>query len=267
VTRPTAVLLAAGGRALRRSATWWTIGIVAFSVINIAFWPSLEGTDSLASLQESTGDLLEAFGAQNIATPQGYLDGQMYALMLPLLLSGMAIAMATALTAGDEDAGRLELLHALPVDRRSIWLTRFGSTLGALLAVSVVVAAATVLACSACSLEVGVARIVAATFGCAALAVFHAGVGYLLAGLGTSRAVAVGGAVLVLVAGYVVSFVFPLSEPLAGLQKASPWYWAIGTQPVSEGIAPLPVLGLLVLSAALIAVGTAALERRDIRSA
>ena len=49
---------------------------------------------------------------QNLATEAGYLDGQVYALLLPALLSGVAIAGATALASGDEGAGRLEALHA-----------------------------------------------------------------------------------------------------------------------------------------------------------
>lgn len=267
MTSPAAELLRTGARALRRSSIWWAVGIVAFAVINLAFWPSFEGSDALSSLQEMSGDLLQAFGAQNIATPEGYLDGQMYALMLPLLLSGMAIAMSTALTAGDEDAGRLELLHALPVARRTIWLARFGSVLCAVAAVTGIVAAATVLATRVFSLEVSAPRVVVATFACAALAVFHGAVCYLVAGLGRSRAVAIGTGVLVMVIGYVVSFVFPLSQALADAQKASPWYWALGAQPISDGIAPLPLAGLLVVSAVLVAAGTLTLERRDIRAA
>lgn len=260
-------LLSAGVRAVRRSATWWTVGIAAFSVVNIAFWPSLEGSDSLASLQDTSGDLLEAFGAQNIATPEGYLDGQMFALMLPLLLSGMAITMSTALTAGDEDAGRLELLHALPVARRTVWLARFGAALCALVLVSGIVAAATVIATRVFSLDVSAPRVVAATFGCAALAAFHASVCYLAAASGRSRPVAVGAGVLVLVAGYVASFVFPLSDAFAGAQKVSPWFWALGEQPITDGLDVLPVLGLLAVSAALVAAGTLLLERRDLRTA
>ena len=91
VTGSFAELLVRGMRALRRSAAWWGFGIVVFAVVNAAFWPSLEGSDALDSFDDMA-DLLEAFGAQNLATPSGYLDGQMYALMLPLLLSGMAIA-------------------------------------------------------------------------------------------------------------------------------------------------------------------------------
>jgi ABC-2 type transport system permease protein len=261
-------LLRRGLHALRRSGVWWTVGIAAFALVNLAFWPSLESSDSLSSLQDLSGDLLEAFGAQNINTPAGYLDGQMFALMLPLLLSGMAIAMATLLTAGDEDAGRLELLHALPVSRRSVWLSRFAAATVTVLVVALTISIVTVVSTKVFSLDdVSASRVTAATFACAMLGLFHAAIGYLVAGSGRSRSASVGVAVLVLVAGYVVSFVFPLSESLAGAQKISPWYWAIGEQPVSNGI-DLATLALLIgLTVVLVAIGTVLVERRDIRGA
>lgn len=260
-------LMARGLEALRRSATWWAVGIAIFALVNAAFWPSLESSDSLASLQDMGGDLLEAFGAQNLTTPAGYLDGQMFALMLPLLLAGMAIAMASGVTAGDEDAGRLELLHALPVARREVWLSRFAAVTLSVFAVAVVVAVVTMASVVMFSLD-GVSwwGVVSATLACAVLALFHGAVAYLVAGLGRPRALAAGAAVALLVAGYVVSFVFPLADSLRSAQKASPWYWALGEQPVSNGIAVWPVIGLAGLTAVLVAAGTLAVERRDIRN-
>ena len=61
--RPAARSSAEASPALRRSAVWWTVGLVAFIAVNLAFWPSLSGSDALTSLEESTGSLLEAFGA------------------------------------------------------------------------------------------------------------------------------------------------------------------------------------------------------------
>jgi ABC-2 type transport system permease protein len=123
-------LLHRGEHSLRRSALWWGLGIVALSVVTVAFWPSLEGTEALNDLIESSPELMEAFGAVDLSTAAGYLDGQLYALMLPLLLSAMAIAMTSAITSGDEGAGRLELLHALPVSRRAVWPSRSGCRAG-----------------------------------------------------------------------------------------------------------------------------------------
>lgn len=265
---PVAELVVRGVGALRRSGVWWGFGIVCFALLNLSFWPSFEGSDALQSLEDMSEGLLEAFGAQNMASSAGYLDGQMYALLLPLLLSGMAIAGITAITAGDEDAGRLEMLHALPVSRRAIWLSRYASSLTVILAVSAVTAVLVSASLGVFSLdEVGIGRVVAATFACAALAAFHASVGYAAGGFGLSRGPAAGVAIVALVIGYVVDFLLPLSDALAGGAKLSPWYWAIGSQPVSDGIEPGLLVLLLAVTAALVALGTAAVERRDIRSA
>jgi ABC-2 type transport system permease protein len=267
VNAAVAELVVRGVHALRRSALWWGVGILFFAVLNTAFWPALEGTEALQSF-EDMGEVLDAFGAQNLATPAGYLDGQVYALMLPLLLSGMAIAGASAITSGDEDAGRLELLHALPVSRRAVWLTRWAGALAVLAAVTAVVAVVMAACLPVFSLEgVGVAPVVAATFACGLLAAFHAAVAFAAGGLGASRALAVGVAILVLVAGYVVSFVLPLADALAGARGWSPWYWALGRQPVSDGVDPVRLLLLAGVTAALVAVGVRGVGRRDIRSA
>jgi ABC-2 type transport system permease protein len=263
----TAELVARGVGAIRRSSLWWAIGIVSLAVVTAASWPSFEGTEALESFDDM-GDLLEAFGAENIATPAGYLDGQLFALMLPLLLSGLSIATASALTAGDEDAGRLELLHALPVARTTVWLARWASSALMVGAVGALVAAVTVAVLPLFSLEeVGSGRVGAATLGCAVLALFHGAVAYAVAGVGLSRGRSVGTAGLVLVAGYVASFLLPLNDRLAGMRKVSPWYWALGGQPVSDGIDAAAVVLLTAVTIALVALGTIAVGRRDIRSA
>jgi ABC-2 type transport system permease protein len=267
VNGPVPELVRRGLAALRRSAFWWGFATVVFAVLNLAFWPSFESSGSLADLEDSMGDLLEAFGAQGLSTSAGYLDGQLYALMLPLLLSGAAIAMTSAITSGDEDAGRLELLHALPLGRRTIWLSRWAAGVAALGTIVLIITAAV----SACLVpfsldEAGFGRVIAATLACGVLAVFHGSIAYLVGGLGGSRALSADTAVGVLLVGYVVAFVLPISDALSGVRRWSPWNWAIGEQPVSDGVG-LGLVTIGVAVAVLVAVGTWAVERRDIRSA
>ena len=243
------------------------MAIVTFSLVNLAFWPSLEGSEALESLEGMSEGLLEAFGAQDIATPAGYLDGQLFALMLPLLLSGMAIAGVTAITSGDEDAGRLELLHALPVTRRAVWLSRLASALAVLGVVALITAVLVAASRDVFSLgEVSVARVVVATLACAALAAFHAVVGYTVGALGgfagrigRCRCARAGGGLRRQLPVAPVRF-------RRGARYASPWYWAIGEQPVSDGVDWRLLLVLAGVSLALVALGTMAIERRDIRS-
>ena len=263
----TTELLARGLHALRRSGTWWTVCIVGFAVLNAAFWPSLEGSDALKGF-EDMGALLEAFGAQNMTSAGGYLDGQVFALLLPALLTGMAVAQTSLLTAGDEDAGRLELLHALPLSRRAIWLARWVSCIVVLALVAAAVAASIAVCVPVVSFDgVGVGRVLAASGACALLAAFHASVAYAAAGIGGTRGRAVGIAVGIVIAGYLVSFVLPIADSLAGARRWSPGYWAIGEQPILEGVSPARLAVLVAVTAALVVAGTVGVGRRDIRSA
>lgn len=261
-------LVRRGTSALRRSGVWWGIGIVALAVVSAAFWPSLEGTDTMQELMDTSKELMEAFGVQDLSTAAGYLDGQMYALMLPLLLSGLAIAAISAVTAGDEDAGRLELLHALPVSRQQVWSSRFASGFVVLAVITLVTAVVMAASLEPFSLDgIGVGRIVAATLACGALGLFHGAVAYLVAGLGGSRPVSAGIAIAVLVAGYVANFLLPLSDSLEGAQRLSPWHWAIGDQPVTNGVPAGGLLLLLAVTVGLVVGGTTAVTRRDIHGA
>jgi ABC-2 type transport system permease protein len=259
-------LVRRGVVALRRSGFWWGFATVAFVLVNLAFWPSFESSGSLTELEDSMGDLLEAFGAQGLSTPAGYLDGQVYALMLPLLVSGAAIAMTSSLTSGDEDAGRLELLHALPLGRRTIWLSRWLAATIVLVLIVAVVAAVVAVTLVPFSLdEAGFGPVVLATLACGALGAFHGAVAYAVGGLGGRRGLAAGAAVGVLLAGYVAAFVLPLDDGLGWARDWSPWHWAVGEQPVSDGVGLRPLV-ILAITAGLLAVGTWAVERRDIRT-
>jgi ABC-2 type transport system permease protein len=255
-----------GAKALRRATFWWGLGIALLVLTTVGFWPSLQGTQALQNFNDM-GAVLEAFGAQNIATPAGYLDGQMFAVVLPLLLSGMAIAGLTALTSGDEDAGRLELLHALPVSRQTVWCGRWLAATAMLLLVAVATALVMIVCLPVFSLEeVGVWPVTAATAGCALLAMFHASVAFAVGALGARRGGAVGVSVCVLVVGYVLGFLAPLAGSLSWMRKLSPWFWALGEQPVTNGIASWWLVVLTLLTVALVAAGMWGITRRDIRT-
>jgi ABC-2 type transport system permease protein len=268
VNGATVELFRRGVHALRRSGAWWAVGVLAMTLVSVAFWPSLEGSTALTDLTDSSKQLMEAFGAQDLSTAAGYLDGELYALMLPLLLSGLAIATTSALTAGDEEAGRMELLQALPVSRTQVWLARLAAAAGILAVVTLLTAVVVALSLTPFSLDdIGVGRVLVATLGCGALGLFHAAVAYAVAGGGGSRALSVGTSIAVLVAGYIASFLLPLADALDGMRRISPWYWAIGTQPISDGVAGSWFVLLVVAIAALVTFGTVAVNRRDLRGA
>lgn len=252
--------------ALRRPLLWWTVGLLALSLVNMAFWPSLEDSDALRAF-EDMGSLLEAFGAQNMGTAAGYLDGQMFALMLPLLLTGMAIAGVSGRTAGEEDAGRLETLLSLPVSRSQVWLARWSASMVALLVVGAVVGVFVVAARPVFSMsEVRPAAVASAIAGCVVFAALAASVSFAAAGLGARRGVAAGVAVAVTVTSYVMAYLAPLNERFEWVRSWSPWHWALGEQPVSDGVAWGTTAVVVALTLLLVAVGALGVGRRDVRN-
>lgn len=250
----------------RRGTTWWAVGLSALSLVNVAFWPSLEGSDAMEAF-EDMGSLLEAFGAQDLATPAGYLDGQLYALMLPALLTGMFVAHVSGRTAGDEDAGRLEVLLTLPVSRPQVWLARWFAELVGLLVAAASTALVVVVTRSVFSLEeVSVGAVAGATLGSAMVGAFAGAVTFAAAGSGATRGRAAGIAAGVVVTSYLMAFVVPLNDDLRGVRSWSPWHWAMGQQPVSDGV-DLRLLGALALATAvLVAAGSWSIGRRDVRA-
>lgn len=251
---------------LRRSMLWWSAGLLTLSLVNVAFWPSLEDSDAMEAFDDM-GSLLEAFGAQNMGTPAGYLDGQMFAFLLPLLLAGMAVAWVSGRTAGEEDAGRLEVLLSLPITRTAVWLVRWVASMVAVSVVAAAVAALVVLSRPVFSLEeVAPGAVVAATAGCIVLAALAASVSYAAGGLGARRGRAAAIGMAVIVTSYVMAYLAPLNDSIEWLRSWSPWHWALGEQPVSEGVAVLPALAVVALTGLLVVVGTAGVARRDVRN-
>ncbi len=67
--------------------------------------------------------------------------------------------------------------------------------------------------------------------------------------------------------GCMLHAVAPLSEALEPLRRISPWYWAMGNDPLRDGFSAVGSIVLLGLTAVCVALGVIMVERRSIRSA
>jgi ABC-2 type transport system permease protein len=260
-------LLARGLQAQRRSTLVWASSIVLLAVSVVALWPSLERSGSLGGLTAGMSpQLVAAFGLGEFNTANGYLRGNLYAVMLPLLLGSMAITAATALTSGDEEAGRFELLLALPLRRTQVLLMRLLTVVISLALTSAAVAVTVAGSVVVLDMDVALAGVFAVALATWLLAVFHASLAYAAAAAGCRPQMTVGVAAGVLVVGYMLQAVVPLSKSLKPLSALSPWDWALGHDPLRNGFAGGGLMILLAVSVVLVAVGTVLINRRDIRT-
>jgi ABC-2 type transport system permease protein len=256
-------------RRQQRGLVIWALSLAAYSLMIVSMWPTIHRSakpmqDYMSSWPKG---LRDAFGITDMTTPTGYLGAELFSVILPLLVIVAAINITLELTAGYEDAGYFETLLVLPVTRDRILLTRGLAALVALAGLGGVLYLALAGGGLAVDMHLSQGRLAAATLTVIMLAMLHAAIGYLGAGLGLGRGAALGLAAGVAVLGYAVNNLFPLVTALRGTAKYSPWHWTIGQDPLRTGLPVGGILLTLAVTAMLVTVGTIAFIRRDIRVA
>jgi ABC-2 type transport system permease protein len=253
----------------RRGLLAWSLGIVGYIALIAAIFPSIEGSPDFNQLLESYPEVLRSlFGLSegtDITSGPGFLDVELFSFMLPLLVLVQAIGAGAGTFAGEEDAGRLELVLAYPVRRRDAVLAR-GIAVAAQVLVLCVAAGAAMLVLDP-FLGLGLARenVLAAVSGLAAIGLFH---GWLALGLGAavpSRAVAIGIPAGVAATAYLVNGLHAVAGWLDPFRVLSP-FWLVGSSPLQTGIDWLGALIVVLAGAVALAGGAVLVERRDLRT-
>ena len=119
-------LLAVPLRAARRAGLVWGLSLAALIVLTVAFYPAFRDEPELNNLIEGMPDaLIDAFGLADFGTPAGFLRGNLYAVLVPLMLAVAGVLLMNGQTASDEDSGRMEAYLAQPVTRQAIFIGTF----------------------------------------------------------------------------------------------------------------------------------------------
>lgn len=261
-------LLAIPLRSLRRSGVVWALSMAALIALTVAFWPAFQAQPDLTKIFETMPkEFVDAFGFADFGSPAGFLRGNLYAVIVPLLLAVAAVMLTNGQTAGEEDAGRMELYLAQPVARQAVFIGRVAASLLWLLVIGAVMLIAQVAADAVFGLSIGLDRLVATTVLSVLLGAWYAGLTALIAGWTARPGLATAIGIALVVAGYVIMALFPISEVLAPWRHISPWDWALGGDPLVNPAEAWRYLVLALPAVAMAAIGTFAFARRDVQAA
>jgi len=253
-------------RVERRALLGWALSTIALVAAVLAFWPSIRGN---AALTQSFADLppsvRAATGLSDLGTPAGYLQGQLFSTLAPLIFLSFAIGRGARAIAGEEEARTMDLLLAAPVRRAQV----VGEKAAAIAAQLVGLAVITWLTLLAIDPLVGVhlspGRLAAATAGSMALGLLYGGLALALSSATGRRGLSLGVAAGLAGAGFLYTSIAPFVSGLADHLNLSPFQLAYGYDPLKGGI-DWGYLGLLVAGAAILAALAAlAFDRRDVR--
>lgn len=249
----------------KRALIGYSIGLVAFIAMIVAIWPSFQ--DQQEDLQAFLDAYPPAFKAAfdiGEFDATGFLKGELFSFMLPILLLVFAIGRGADTIAGEEERGTMEVLLTHPVPRRRILLEKAAAIGIGLAILCAVILVALLLGTFAIGMDVAPGRIAGMVLMLFLVALFFGALALALGALRPRRGVALGIAAAVGVAGFLVQTISRIVERVEAIRWISPFHYYNGANPLVEGVDWVHALVLLVATLALVALAAWGFERRDV---
>lgn len=249
-----------------RSVAIWGGLLGAFGVMMVAIFPGIASGPGLQGMSEALPQgFMQAAGVEDVAsldTIEGFLEAQIFGLVLPLAIPFFAILAATGAIAGAEERGTLDVLMGNPLSRPQVVAAYF---------VAIAVSLAGILAIFGLSLwgsarfideELTLGTAAEGVFGAWPLSIFFGGLGLLLSAVFHRRVLAVSVSGAVLFGMYFLDVLGGLVEELEDARNLSAIHHY--GSPLTEGVDWPSFIGLCGAAVALAAVAVFAFQHRDI---
>lgn len=252
-------------RLRRRSLIGYTLGMALYAFIIVALYPSFKNDTSLNKLTENGNAVAALFGATgSLTSSTGWLNVNLYANFVPLIVLLMAIGYGSAGIAGQDEEGTLGLVVTLPLSRRRVIAEKFATM--CLLAIPVaVVTMLCAIAGIAFEMDINIAHLAGVTVGVLLLAIDFGALAMLIGAATGSRGSALGITSTVAAAAYIINSLAPVVHWINPLRYASPFFYAVGDGQLQHGLEPAWA-AVLVGIAVVLGVATAkAFQRLDVR--
>ncbi|CED91593.1 ABC transporter permease subunit [Actinomyces succiniciruminis] len=247
-----------------RSLLGWSVALAAVLALYLPVYPSLQTPELADILDTLPTELVSLLGYDQIATGAGYAQATFFGLLGFALGAIAATAWGARFIAGMEESGRLELTLAHAVGRVQYVAETAAALVIRVLGLSLVTVAVLLVLNPVVELALSIPNVLAATASWAGLAVLS-GTAALAAGALTGRSAwSLGAGATVAALGYALNAIGGMSADLDWLVHLSPYYWAFGEHPLSNGFDWGGLALLWGFSALLVAVACVALSRRDI---
>lgn len=249
----------------RRSLVWWSLGVAGTVLLMALLWRSIRDVYSEELFQAYPEEFREAFNIDAMITGAGYLNMEIFSIIVPLVFAVFAVGRGAGMIAGEEQAGTLEPIVVLPVPRWRVLVEKAVALAIGLVVLGAATVAATVVGSAVGDLAIPFWHAVVGALSMVLLGLYA---GFLALAVGAAtgrRGVAMAVAGLVLVAGYLLHIVGAILEEVEPWRVLSPFTQAIDEGPIS-GVVPWGFAALALTALAFLVVAVPLFGRRDIHS-
>ncbi len=252
-------------RDLRRSTVGWGLGLAVLVAVMASIWPSIRAMPDLEQFLANYPEAMrELFNIEAITTGAGYLNAELFSILLPALFIVHGIGRGARLVAGEEEAGILECLVVTPVTRLQLLVEKAAALGVAIATLGIVLFLATWASATVVDMGIAVGDIAVGSLAMVLLGVEH---GWLALAVGAAtgrRALSVGVASTVAVAGYVLYVLGLFVESMQAWQPLSPFHQALDAGPLGGGGVPAVFAWMALGAVVVVGVAVPLFDRRDV---
>ena len=209
-------------------------------------------------------EFMSFFGGVDMATPTGFLDGEMYSMMAPAAVIWVAIVSASKALAGEIEAGSMGLLAINPISRRHLASDKAGAMLVHVAVTSLLVGLGVWLGILTADLPIPASNVLTMSVHLALLGTATGALALLLSVITARRLPSLVLAAVAAFVAWVLASFLPLSDSLQGLVVLSPWHHYNGSDPLANGLDVGSAGILAALTALLLWAAVVRYERCDI---
>jgi ABC-2 type transport system permease protein len=245
----------------------WSIAYVAMVLLTTLSFPAVRDTFGVDEFVNQLPAALKALlGSQDLdfTSGAGYVNSRLIAFTFPVMLLIFVIGFGSRVVAGEHEDGRLDLVIAYPILRRTYLLARTGVMVGVTTGFVLLALGALWLTGLPVDLGLGPAELWPAGLMLIAFACFYGGLALLVGCVRLERrfAMAIPGGIAL--AGWLVNSLAAVATWLEPVRAVSPLWWFTRNNPLRDG---LDTSAFLLLAGGALIFIVAALEvfdRRDL---
>jgi len=248
---------------MRGGLVGWGIGVAATIGMMAAVWPSFADVDVAALLNQYPEALRQAFNVADMGTGSGFLNGELFSIILPAIFAIYGIGRGARTIAGEEQAGLLEIIATMPRSRTRLLLEKAAAMATGVAVLGVVLFASMVLGSALADMGIGAADAARASIAMTLLGIEFGAIAFAVGAVSGRRSLAVAVSGGLAVAAYLLYLAGQLLESVKPYLWLSPVHQAISGGPIGPTL-PAITLALPAVTLITVACSVPVYERRDL---
>lgn len=262
----TMVVLRRTLRDLRKGLIGWGIGVAGLIWLIALLWPTIRDMDMGALIDAYPEPLRELFNIEAFTTAAGFMNAELFSMMMPILFITYGIGVGARLLAREEENETMDILLSTPLSRSQLLVGKAAALVSGIVILATVQFFALLSGGFVMDMELTVGWAFGVSLSMALIAFVFGGLAFAVASVVGSRGRAIAVSATAAVAAYAFYIASAIVDGVRDIEWLTPFYHAVGIGPTAEASAGIPIgyLWLGLAAVVFVAATRPVFQRRDI---